>query len=179
MSNKVDLNKLRDMIEDNRQQGQLTPVKPSQQVVVHEGRIKTADQLAPGQERQAAVIHQATFAALSSRHLQDQQTVGQKLPRSTQFYEVGGVGGWAYNIVNEFGEPFELFTFFDGSLYQTKVVSPEVEGKYSPTNGHLFSDGTICLNNAHGYPTLEQAYSKSVLWATGFSVFEKTGHFPY
>ena len=179
MGNQVDLNKLREMIEDNRQQGELMPVQPSKQVVVHDGRIKNGNELAPGEERQAAVIHQATFAALSGRHARDQQTVNLKLPRSTRFLEVSGVGGWLFSIVNEFKQPFQMFLYFDGSLYQTKVVSPEVEGKYNPHNGHLFSDGRICYGDSAGQASLEAAYAKSVLWANGFTVFQRTGTFPF
>jgi len=179
MGNQVDLNKLRETIQENRQKGELAPLKPSQQVVVHEGRIKPGSELAPGEERQAAVIHQATFAALSERHSRDQQVVNLKMPRGTRFIEVGGVGGWLFKIVNEFGKPFEMFTYFDGSLYQTKVVSPEVEGKYSPHNGHLFDDGRICYGDSAGQSDLEGAYGKSVLWANGFTVFQRTGSFPF
>lgn len=179
MSRQVDLNQLRETIQTNRQKGELAPLKPSQQLVVHDGQIKAGSDLAPGEERQAAVIHQATFAALSGLHARDQQTVYQKFPRGTRFMQVGGVGGWYYGIVNEFGQPFELFTYFDGSLYQTKVISPEVEGRYDPHHGHLFSDGRICYGDDAGQVTLDSAYAKAVLWANGFTVFQQTGNFPF
>lgn len=179
MAKQLDLNALRTTLETNRQNEQLAPNKPSQQIVVHDGRVKAGSDLKPGEEREAAVIHQATFAALSERHRSDQGVANLKMPRGTRFMEVGDIGGWLFRIVNEFGQPFEMFTYFDGDLYQTKVVSPAVEGKYSPHEGHLFGDGRICYGHAAGQVSLEAAYAKAVLWASGFTIYQRTGVFPF
>lgn len=109
----------------------------------------------------------------------DRLVVAQKLPSNAQEMNVNGVTGWVYDIVCEIGDQYTMFIYHDGSLYQVMVLFPEVAGHYSPVNGHLFSDGKICLNQEHGCRTLEQAYAKSVLWANGFSIYLRTGNFPF
>jgi hypothetical protein len=179
MGQQCDLNEIRRTLQESRQRGDLEPLQSSRQLVVHDGRIQTADDLDPGEERQAAQIHQATFASASNRRQREQQLVDNKMPSNTRFVMVSGVGGWLYHVVNEYNETFEFFTYFDGDLYQTKVVSPEVEGQYSPHNGHLFNDGRICYGDSKSQRNLEMAYSKAVLWANGFTPFQLTGEFPF
>ena len=47
--------------------------------------------------------------------------------------------------------------------------------------GHLYANGRLCLsqNGGSGQPTLEEAYSKSVLWATGMDVVLAGYPFPF
>ncbi len=93
--------------------------------------------------------------------------------------EIDDVEGWLYDIVDECGEEYTLFVYHDGSMYQVKVVYPEVEGQYDPHHGHLYPDGTICLSDEGGVSKLEYAYAKSVLWANGFTIFLQTEEFPF
>lgn len=41
--------------------------------------------------------------------------------------------------------------------------------------GHLFRDGRICFGEYGGIETLDAAYAKSVIWANGFTIFDRTG----
>jgi hypothetical protein len=119
-------------------------------------------------------------AQLPPRVARERELVAQKLPPNTRLLCVDGVYGWLYVIVDALGQPYTLFAYHDGSGYQVKVVEPEVEGRYSPHNGHLFADGRLCLTpSGQGLPALDLAYAKSVLWAHGFSVFVRTGTFPF
>lgn len=174
MSRQVDLNEVRNRVMNSRQQGIDLPSSPNRAVYVdNDGNILTNP--LPGQERKLSQVPQKPFA---STLMQDRQVVAQKLPPTAQEMTVNGVTGWVYDITSEVGDAYTMFIFNDGSLYQVMVLFPEVAGRYSPVDGHLFPNGCICLNEEHGYPTLEQAYAKSVLWATGFSIYIRTGNFP-
>ncbi len=174
----LDLNRLRDLILEHQRRGEELPVRPAEKVFVDpEGRIL----LGPpsGKEQVLSEVPQGIFAGWDKRLARDREAAARKLPANTRFLVVDGVPGWLYTITDEFGRSYTMFLYFDGSLYQVKVVWPEVEGRYDPHRGHLFRDGRICLGPNGGLPTLEQAYAKSVLWANGFTVFERTGIFPF
>jgi hypothetical protein len=180
MAQQVDLNKLRETILKNQEVGNALPARRDEKVyATPEGRIVTGDTVNPSEERQLSEVHQATFATLNARLTRDKETVAKKFPHNTRTAELNGTVGWYYDIRSETGDSYTLFAYHDGSLYQVAVVSPNVEGKYSPHNGHLFSNGHICFGSSDGMPTLEQAYAKSVLWANGFSIFLRTGQFPF
>jgi hypothetical protein len=107
----------------------------------------------------------------------DRHIVASKFPSNVREINHNGTIGWIYSITSELGDPYSLFAYHDGSFYQVLVILPAVAGQYGAHDGHLFSDGRICFGDSGGLPTLEQAYAKSVLWATGFSIFLRTGNF--
>ena len=119
-----------------------------------------------------AEVHQGSFGGLEERLARDAQTVRSKLPANAEFAQIQGTPGWFYSFTCEFGERYVMFIYFFGSNYQVRVIEPEVEGKYSPHDGHLYADGRICFGTGGGMPTLESAYAKSVLWANGFSAYK-------
>jgi hypothetical protein len=127
------------------------------------------------------VVHLGTFAAGFTRVLRDQAVVEGKLPAETRYVSVDGARGWLYPVESELGDRYELFLYFDGSAYQVKVVSPDVEEGLSPHDCHLFPDGRVCLGDhaGGGMPTLEEAYARSVVWCNGFSVYLQRGRFPF
>jgi len=91
-----------------------------------------------------------------------------------------GVSGWVYSFYCAYGNKYTMFTYYDGSYYQVLVLEPEVEDRYrSAHTGHIFSTGRICFGTRYnnGRPTLQDAYAKSVLWATGMSSLMLTGTF--
>jgi hypothetical protein len=105
---------------------------------------------------------------------QELKDAKQYMPANTVFYETPtGTKGWLYTITCELGNQYTLFLYYDGGNYQVLVIDPEIEHKYKSVHtGHLFSSSRICLNvDVHnsGAGSLREAYSKSVLWATGFS----------
>ena len=175
MSRQVDLNELRNRVLSNQQSNTDLPNSPNRSVFVDkEGNIVLQPQ--SGEQRQLSRVPQKTFAANLTL---DRQVVAQKLPSNTQEMQLDGITGWLYHITTELGDPYTMFAYHDGSLYQVLVVFPEVAGRYNVHNAHLFSDGSICFGEGGGLPTLEQAYAKSVLWATGFSVYLRHGLFPF
>ena len=107
------------------------------------------------------------------------------MPFSTSELNVNGVIGWSYNITCAIGNAYSFFLYFDGSRYQVKCVFPDVEyptDEYTPIDPftHLFPDGRLCLDpTTAGSPSIGYAYSKSVLWATGFSIYKSSGIFPF
>jgi hypothetical protein len=178
MSQPVDLNRLRELVLQNQAMGKDLPAERDKKVFVdRHGRIVLNPRT--GEEQVLSEVHQGVFAGLRERLARDKEVAARKLPPNTEFLVVDGVPGWRYTIHDEFGQEYVMFLYFDGSLYQVKVVYPEVEGRYSPHHGHLFPDGRICFGEQGGLPTLEQAYAKSVLWANGFTVFRMTGKFPF
>jgi len=111
----------------------------------------------------------------------DREFVRTSMPSNTRELSVNNIIGWSYDITCEFGKQYSLFLYFDGSRYQVKCVFPEVEGKfYNIHEHHLFGDGRLCLDpSSQGAPSIDYAFTKSVLWANGWSVFEMTGKFPF
>ena len=181
MGQPVDLNRLRETILRNQETGNPLPARTEEKIyATPDGRIVIGDAVRPDEERQLSEVHQATFAAAAgARAGRERQIVAEKFPPNTAAYEVDGVKGWYYTINDEFGNRYEMFAFHDGSMYQVQVVFPEVEDKYSPHFGHLFSDGCICFGEEGGLPNLEHVYANSVVWANGFTVFQQTGVFPF
>jgi len=102
------------------------------------------------------------------------------LPSSARRLTVAGTTGWLYPVVNDQGDAFSMFVWFDGAAYQVKVVEPTL-GYADPHVCHLFPDARLCLASADGggMPTLEGAFARSVLWANGYGAFARTGRFPF
>lgn len=168
----VDLNELRNRVLSNQQQDVDMPKAANKSVFVdREGNI----QLDAQGQRNLSKVPMKTFAATIAR---DRQTVAAKLPQNARETVCNGVTGWFYEITNELGDRYTMFIYNDGSAYQVLVVFPEVAGRYGVHDAHLFSDGRICLQDGVGMPSLETAFAKSVLWATGFSLYLRTGTFP-
>jgi hypothetical protein len=180
MSTNVDLNALRTRVIANQDTGNTRPVEASKSVVVdREGKIRLGDNPANSTGPET-VVPQETFA---DRLQSDRMTARQFMPSNTrELTTQEGVTGFVYSFTTELADEFTLFAYFDGANYQVQVVKPEVEARFkSPHTGHLFSNGRICFgdNYGSGMPTLRDAFSKSVLWATGMSIAMRTGHFPF
>ncbi len=103
------------------------------------------------------------------------------LPAAARRVEVGGTRGWLYPVESVQGDRFRMFLWFDGAAYQVKVVEPDVGHVPDPHACHLFPDARLCLGGdaAGGMPTLEGAFGRSVLWATGYAAWRRTGRFPF
>jgi hypothetical protein len=170
MSQSLDLNQLRSHVLENQSRG--TDSRPVH--VDKEGRITTDPQAA--HQPNLSKVPQQTFAYSLDR---DRRIAAQFLPNNTQEMQINGVTGWLYQIQCELGNQYQMFAYYDGELYQVMVVFPDVAGKYGEHDGHLYDDGRICFGSQGGLPTLQDAFAKSALWATGFSIFLETGQFPF
>jgi hypothetical protein len=182
MAADLDLNSLRDNVHEAQRKGQDKPSDPRKTIVVDANAgIRTGDSVGSGERDRVSEVQTDTYAA--SRLAQDRETVRRKLPRNTREMKTReGVTGWHYSFDCELGRRFEMFVYFDGDYYQVKVIEPQLESHWrSPHTGHLYANGNICFGKgfSNGRPTLEAAYAKSVLWATGISIALKTGKFPF
>ena len=178
----VDLNKLRAVIVANRQGGNPQPADLARSIVVGgDGRLHLGANGPCGAGAHLSEIQQAVFSATVLRAVQEEVVARSKMPPGTHAVAAGKVRGWLYDIWTELADHFQLFAYFDGCSYQVQVVSPKVEGSADPHRSHLLPDGRICLSSdfGAGMPSLESAFAKSVLWANGFSVFQRTGEFPF
>ncbi|MFO1440261.1 MAG: hypothetical protein U1F81_18205 [Verrucomicrobiaceae bacterium] len=177
MSQQIDLNLLRDTILSNQRQGLVNPTEPNKVVLVsREGQLSLGQQVSAEDQRNLSKVTQDTF---HGRRENEQVIATTKMPRNTQKITTSeNVEGWLYSFRCELGRDFKMFAYFDGSYYQVIVIEPVVESKYqSAHTGHIFSTGKICFGAGYnsGRPTLEEAYSKSVLWANGFSAMMDSG----
>ncbi|MFF7358520.1 hypothetical protein ACFZA1_38730 [Streptomyces filipinensis] len=185
--NSGDLNELRDIIMQAQTRQDPYPQDPAARITVgRDGQIYRGD---PTDDEPVSRVHHGTFAgarALSRRLAADQRFARTRMPVGTVYVDEPDVCGWAYSITTELAERYTLFAFFDGREYRVKLVEPALEqlvrlGIIGAHDGHLYADGTICLSETRGagQPTLEEAYSKSVLWALGMG-FVRNGHrFPF
>ena len=102
------------------------------------------------------------------------------LPPSTSEGTVDGVVYWTFQIRCQLGRPYTLTAYFDGREYQVRVLEPDVVGKFSVVDGHVNKDGRLCLSPPNnGAESLAEAFSRSTIWATGFSIMQETGKFPF
>lgn len=171
------LDAIRDQVISAQREGETNPAGREKIVVDSTGQIGFEHQLGDG--RPLSEVSQETFANTSTRLDRDRQTVASHLPSTTREMTVDSTLGWRYSFVNEFGEEFSMWAFFDGSLYQVALISPAVEGRAGAHDQHLFRDGYLCLSPRGGTGDLEGAYARSVLWANGYSAFVSTGVFPF
>ena len=115
------------------------------------------------------------------RDSQDRLAAEVSLPATARRVTVEGTSGWLYPLVAEQGDRFHMFLWFDGAAYQVKVVEPAVERVVDPHACHLFPDARLCLGSdaGGGMPTLEGAFARSALWASGYAAWRRTGRFPF
>lgn len=180
MSNNVDLNRLRDTILSNQNSNNERPTEQRNKILVdREGRIHEGTKTSL-RENGLSEVPQETFA---DRKAREKKAVSNFMPVNTKKITTDeGVAGWLYNFTTEFDDAYIMFAYYDGNFYQVIVVEPQVEEKWrSPHTGHVYSDARICFGEEYdsGRPTLQEAYSKSVLWANGLSVAMRTDFFPF
>jgi hypothetical protein len=114
------------------------------------------------------------------RSTRDRGIARRFLPSNTTTRVLDGTTYWTYQFQCEFRNRYVMAAFFDGREYQVRVLEPDVTGRFSVHHGHLFDDGRICLSPpANGAASLQDAYAKSVVWASGFSIMQHTGKFPF
>ena len=176
----TDLNEVRDRIKRAQRRGTPYPQAAKEKVTVdRQGGIRLGE--TAGTSEVVSNVHHGTFAAASTRLRQDQQIAATKLPVNTVYVDEPDVRGWLYSIRTELDDDYTLFAYFDGTDYKVKLVAPDLEGSLPAHGGHLFSNGLICLDErkGSGQPTLEEAYSKSALWALGASYVQRGYKFPF
>jgi len=116
-----------------------------------------------------------------ARESRDRSAAELCLPAKARRVRVEGTAGWLFPIASEQGDPYTLFLWFDGAAYQVKVVVPALDPLADPHACHLLPDARLCLGGdpGGGMPTLEGAFARSVLWASGYSHWRRTGRFPF
>lgn len=116
-----------------------------------------------------------------ARDSRDGATADACLPAAARRVTAQGTTGWLYPVTTEQGDRYHLFLWFDGAAYQVKVVEPDLDRAADPHACHLFPGARLCLgaDPGGGMPTLEGAFTRSVLWANGYSAWRRTGRFPF
>ena len=177
------LDELAGRINANQTSGNAETRPPSQQVTVdNEAGIQFGD--SPGNPSGRTQLPDDTYSGLfgASRKDKDREAVKKKMPANTRAHQTDeGIEGWVYSFKCQIGDRYTMFLYFDGANYQVMVISPRVENYWAnPETGHIYSDGRICLSKrfGSGQPTLERAYAKSVVWATGFTAARR-GNMPF
>lgn len=129
-----------------------------------------------------------TSTAVSSARLErDRATANEKLPSNTRESTVEGTTYWTYSVTCKLGRSYTMTLYFDGHEYQVRVLSPKIPSEVGLKDSdinihkcHYFSNGRLCLNPpGNGAKSLEEAFAKSVVWATGFSIYVATGQFAF
>lgn len=99
-----------------------------------------------------------------------------KMPASRKVSD-GTYEGYVYKITNDFQDTYEMFIYYHSGYqtYRVALISPRLGGEVNAHGCHLWPDGTICLTKRQGsgYPSMEETYSKSVLWTLGASLFQR------
>lgn len=116
-----------------------------------------------------------------ARDARDGAAADACLPATARRVTVQRTTGWLYPVTTEQGDRYDLFLWFDGAAYQVKVVLPALDRAADPHACHLFPGARLCLGTdpGGGVPSLEAAFTRSVLWANGYSAYLRTGRFPF
>ena len=110
---------------------------------------------------------------------QDRRFARTGMPRAIEVAS-GDRIGFKYEIECEFKQKYVFWAYFAGSRYRVLVLSPPVERGELGHESHVLPDGSLCLEpTVQGCRTLSAAYTKSVLWANGYSIYKQTGQFPF
>jgi hypothetical protein len=170
-----DLNRIAATVRANQQAGSTDPARREQQLFVDkEGDIMFGDQVNPLAASRVSRVTQETFYAQRD---QEQAIVNAKMPANTYFASDGTVEGWVYQIANEFDDAYVLFLWHDRSdrTYKVSLVEPRLGGSVGVEDCHLYPDGTLCLKRqgGPGYPSMADAYARSVLWTRGASCYRR------
>jgi hypothetical protein len=171
-----DLNKIAETVRRNQQLATPDPTRPSDQLyATPEGEILTGTVVDPSNERLSRITQETFYSDNSTRLVAEQLIAREKMPAGTVYATDGTYEGWVYTVTNEFADVYQLFLWYDPSVAQYKVslISPPMAGNVSAHGCHLFSDGTLCLRTAGGYPEMERAYARSVLWTRGASCYQR------
>lgn len=179
----TDYNAIVETIKNAQQQGHANPGPTERQLTVDRmGGIRVSNS-APSDPALSKVQH-GTFAAPApaDRQRRDAAIASQKMPPGTYYDDSPGAQGWYYSITTEVGNEYVLRAAFDGVDYKVVLVDPPLEQQgLAGHDGHLYSGGRLCLSRDRGagQPTLELAYSKSVLWAHGMDFVREGYKFPF
>ena len=177
---KVDLNKLCDKLHDAQTTGDTDPSAKSKQVFVdRNANVRFGDEVPSTETRNLSRVQQDVFA---DRLSDEKRTAETKMPAGTKRIKSrDGTEGWLYGFkCSAVGRYYKMFGYWDGSSYQVLVLEPALETKWKNVHsGHLHADGSICFGIGGGRPTLESAFAKSVIWASGMSVALGSGQFPF
>lgn len=183
-SNEVDLNHLRDLVKRGQRKQNDASVPVTQQVFVDKGKIVVGEDVADRDSR--ALTRIDTETPFAGRLDHERETVEEKFPEGTELLiSDEGTPGWLYEITCELGTTYTFWTYRDDvdGYYKTKIINPSIEDWTDSHGGHVYVRyGRLCLDTRYnnGAPTLEKAYARTVLWATGFSIVKRTGNeFPF
>ncbi len=171
-----DLNRIAETIRANQQAGTPDPEHREMQLYVDkEGDIMFGEQVDPRSASRVSRVTQETF--YSGRVERERAIVSARLPANTFHASDGTVDGWVYRITNEFNDTYQLFLWWDGAerSYKVSLVEPRLGGSVGVEDCHLYPDGTLCLkrHGGPGYPSLTDAYARSVLWTRGASCYRR------
>jgi hypothetical protein len=183
-SREVDLNRLRELVKRGQSRGNDLSVPTTQQVFVDRGKIVLGDDT--GHPQSKAITRIDTETPFAGGLTDEQEVVNQKFPTGTTLLTSDeGVSGWLYEVTCELGTTYTFWTYRDDvdGFYKTKVLEPKIENFWSDSHaGHIYvTGGRVCLDTRYnnGALTLEGAYARTVLWATGFSIAKSGRQFPF
>lgn len=180
----TDYNAIVKTIQEAQRRGDERPAANKPQVTVDRlGGIRVNQ----GKPTEAAIseVQHGTFAHASAdaRQRRDREVARTKLPPNAYYEDLAGAEGWYYSVVTpDVGNEYVFCAYFDGVDYKVRLISPDLEAKgFAGHVGHLYGNGLICLSKSpgSGQPTLETAYSKSVLWAHGMDFVRNDVPFPF
>lgn len=143
-------------------------------VVRNDGRIATYQET-----RGEVTVSRVTTQIFASRAWDEASLVRKHLPANTT--QQGH--GWAYTVVNEFKDVFDLFLYWDDYLraYRVQLLAPALETLGAGHRLHVYDDGNLCLSPASGggQDLLNNAYAESVLWCVGVGAVLRGHRWPW
>ncbi|RJP52125.1 MAG: hypothetical protein C4583_07295 [Anaerolineaceae bacterium] len=183
------LEQIRKIVEERKKKGEtvMPSLIPGPDVAVdNEGKVVVVEVATTGAvvaSRPVSQVPKDTFASDMARYTKEQSFVKSKMPSNTYRIDDRGVEGWVYSVKtgSPYFDAYTFFMYFDSGYYYVKLIEPDEAGKHEVTRCHLFPDGKLCLSmsNGGGYSEMGQTYSKSVIWAKGFSEYLREGSFPF
>lgn len=167
----VDLNAIQAAVLEQQRNGGAQVDPKSQLYADNNGEIVLG-----GEGRDTSRMSRIETDTFYARDLALEARTAAKMPTSIKVSD-GTYEGYHYKLTNAFHDTYELFIYYHSSyrVYRVALISPRLGGEVNAHGCHLWPDGTICLTrkNGSGYPSMEEAYAKSVLWTLGASLFQR------
>jgi hypothetical protein len=169
----VDLNAIQAAVLEQQRNGGAEVAEKDQLYADSNGEIVLG-----GEGRDTSRLSKIETDTFYARDLAMEARAVAKMPASHKVSD-GAYEGYFYKITNDFQDTYDLFIYYHSGyqVYRVALISPRLGGEVNAHGCHLWPDGTICLTRLQGsgYPSMEETYSKSVLWTLGASLFQR-GH---
>ncbi len=173
----ADVAAIREAMDHARRTGRASGIGVAPDGAIHVDDAGGDAQRATPQGAPLSHVTNEVFAAPPT--LEERRTASRQLPQGTlhtsqiPHWPASQPDGWIVRTTVDTGDCFEYLLYWSPlhDQYRASLISPAIERfvgtAVTAHDLHLYPDGTMCITDRIGSPTLESAYARAVLWCTG------------